>query len=163
MGVESVYSDDHSACIYKAIGFYTLSPLDIFAAFDNSSECNETNKLIMPHKRAKRSVRDADRQLQGTDNAPTSKNEGILAGQNAKFGGLSANMYRILNAEHIRKEKKERDSLKRKREEEGGCKSSKGAVDGSGKAVKDLKIMPGEKLKNFNACVLLALKDLFIC
>ena len=112
----------------------------------------------MPHKRQKRSARDADRQLQGTDNAPTSKNEGILAGQNAKFGGLSANMYRILNAEQIRKEKKERDTLKRKREDEGSSKPSKGAVDASGKAVKDLKIMPGEKLKNFNACVLLALQ-----
>lgn len=110
----------------------------------------------MPHKRQKRSARDTDRQLQGTDNAPTSKNEGILAGQNAKFGGLSANMYRILNAEQIRKEKKERDTLKRKREEEGSSNPSKGTADPSRKAAKVLKIMPGEKLKNFNACVSLA-------
>lgn len=107
----------------------------------------------MPHKRQKRSAREADRQLQGTDNAPTSKNEGILAGQNAKYGGLSANMYRILNAEKIRKEKKERDLLKRKREEEGDDASSSKTVESSGKAAKALKIMPGEKLKNFNACV----------
>lgn len=107
----------------------------------------------MPHKRAKRSVRDADRQLQGTDNAPTSKNEGILAGQNAKYGGLSANMYRILNAERIRKEKKERDTLKRKREEEGPASTSNDGTGSSSKAAKALKIMPGEKLKNFNACV----------
>lgn len=110
----------------------------------------------MPHKRAKRSAREADRAAQGTDNAPTSKNEGVLAGQNAKYGGLSAKMYRILNAETIRKEKKERDALKRKREEAADnedASTSTPAGEQSSKATKKLKIMPGEKLKNFNAYV----------
>lgn len=120
----------------------------------------------MPHKRSKRSAREADRAAQGTDNAPTSKNEGVLAGQNAKFGGLSAKMYRILNAERIRKEKKERDALKRKRDDDGeshdaddkaASMSKAAAADADGKSsAKKLKIMPGEKLKNFNACVDLA-------
>lgn len=110
----------------------------------------------MPHKRSKKSARDADRAAQGTDNAPTSKNEGVLAGQNAKFGGLSAKMYRILNAESIRKEKKERDNLKRKRED--GADNTKptgeataAAGTGASSSAKKLKIMPGEKLKSFNA------------
>lgn len=110
----------------------------------------------MPHKRAKRSAREADRASKGTDNAPTNKNEG-----SAKYGGLSANVYRILNAERIRKEKKERLDLKRKRDEnndndgENGPQArEKGPIAStsgtSGTAKTQLKIMPGEKLKNFN-------------
>lgn len=112
----------------------------------------------MPHKRSKKSARDADRAAQGTDNAPTSKNEGVLAGQNAKFGGLSAKMYRILNAESIRKEKRERDAaLKRKREDGTDDTSTStgeattAAGMGASSSAKKLKIMPGEKLKSFNA------------
>ena len=118
---------------------------------------NSEQAATMPHKRSKRSARDADRAAQGTDNAPTSKNEGVLAGQNAKFGGLSAKMYRILNAETIRKEKKDRDALKRKRDDgddDGkASSSSKSNAAGASDASKKLKIMPGEKMKTFNACV----------
>jgi hypothetical protein len=112
-------------------------------------------QAIMPHKRAKKSARVADKAAHGVDNVPTSKAEGINAGTNAKYGGLSANMYRILNAEKIRKEKKERDSLKRKRGpgEDSQTSSAKGDTAASSEASKKLKINPGEKLKNFNACV----------
>ena len=97
----------------------------------------------MPHKRPKKSVRDAITAEIGFNNAPTAadsveassssskrrskggKGSGARAGPE-EFGGLSKNLYRILNAESIRKERRERlqreasgaadpDSKKRKR------------------------------------------------
>ena len=103
----------------------------------------------MPHKRPKKSVRDADIAAHGFDNAPTS-NESYLTenGGNDKekhLGGVSKTVYRILNAERIRSDRKARDA-----ENKGRPRTDNGEAAGGERQAKKLKINPGENLKSFN-------------
>lgn len=98
----------------------------------------------MPHKRAKRSVRDAESAAKGFNNAPTGS-DSLKDSKDAEFGGMSKSLYRILNADKIRSEKRMRD-VERKRKAEDGEPSS-------GPSSKKLKIMPNENLRTFNQCL----------
>ena len=115
----------------------------------------------MPHKRAKRSVRLANSEALGYDNVPTANDS--LAGPSE--GGLSKGLYRVLHAERIRKERKEKavarakqggeqsqsdvKGKKRKREGEGEDAADANAARAGATAGK-LKIKPGESLKGYN-------------
>ncbi|KAJ7616667.1 hypothetical protein FB45DRAFT_801440 [Roridomyces roridus] len=95
----------------------------------------------MPHKRAKRSVRDQQRSQNGTDLAPG------RGAQTQDDEALPKSFLRALNADKVRTEFR----AKRKLRDEGG--------DGDGKkaskrrkveSVADAKIRPGETLGHFN-------------
>lgn len=101
----------------------------------------------MPHKRAKRSVREAETAARGSDNAPTS-NDTFHSERNKDTGGVSKTVYRILNAERIRNDRRTRDAVKKnekKRPHEDDDKPVLAATHS-----KRLKIKPGEDLKSFN-------------
>ncbi|PPR05068.1 hypothetical protein CVT24_010255 [Panaeolus cyanescens] len=106
----------------------------------------------MPHKKAKRSIREKTRQEQGSDLAPQKSSASL---QNEP---IPKSAHRILNAMAIREEFKK----KRKAGEElegGGGKRRKGDGNNTGKpsGAKDgkkqeskLRIMPGESIQHFN-------------
>lgn len=113
----------------------------------------------MPHKRAKRSVRQANSEALGFDNAPSASDS--LAGSSE--GGLSKGLYRVLHAERIRKERKEKlaaraqegeqpFNVKKKRKREPEAQSQQDAAKRAATAEK-LHIKPGESLKSYNKCV----------
>lgn len=157
----------------------------------------------MPHKRAKKSIRDANSASQGYDLAPSgninsggfeSKHVPIPSSssltvfsskptsksnerkrkrasgkeqereqqQQNEYGGMSKTVYRILNAERIRKEMKEKQELRKKASQDPSKSSTaqqqhKGAsasasADSLAKeaAANGLKIRPGENLRAFN-------------
>lgn len=120
----------------------------------------------MPHKRAKKSVRDATTASIGYNNPPSAEDSlhtastsqaGSSSGKPDPFGGLSKNVYRILNAEKIREERKQRLLNKDKEAAQGGAGDRKGkrkatdtSAGGQSEQSKKLKIMPGENLKTFN-------------
>lgn len=116
----------------------------------------------MPHKRAKRSVRVANSEALGFDNAPSASDS--LSGTSA--GGLSKGLYRVLHAEQIRKERKEKlaarakegedaqKDKKRKREPDAKAEDGQNAACRAA-TVEKLEIKPGESLKSYNKYVLL--------
>lgn len=126
----------------------------------------------MPHKRAKRSVRDADKAAKGYDNAPVAEN-GASVNANDPYGGMSKTVWRILNADKIRKERRERMEERQKNGDDAkGTTTTKkrkfgpAAVDDRNNgqtgtstsasaepASKKLRIQPGENLRSFNECV----------
>ncbi|KZV99973.1 hypothetical protein EXIGLDRAFT_762075 [Exidia glandulosa HHB12029] len=91
----------------------------------------------MPHKRAKRSKREQEKQARSADCAPT-----VSASLDAE--DVPKSIARILNAESV--QKKYQQDKKRQREEEVPDKPAKRAKTTSTK----LKIMPGESMANFN-------------
>ena len=121
-----------------------------------------TPTIPMPHKRAKRSVRTANSEALGFDNAPSANDS--LAG--SSVDGLSKGVYRVLHAERIRKERREKlaaraaegdpqqpmnEKKKRKRdaEAEDGAAEQQNAARRAA-TVEKLKIKPGESLKSYN-------------
>ena len=111
----------------------------------------------MPHKRAKRSVREAESAAKGFDNAPSAA-DSVLNINKAKgkngaediYAGVSKSLYRILNADKIRTEKKARDAENKKRKAEVLDDGDATAGAATATATKKLKIQPGENLKSFN-------------
>ncbi|KLO19705.1 hypothetical protein SCHPADRAFT_992650 [Schizopora paradoxa] len=107
----------------------------------------------MPHKRAKKSVRDKERDTKKSDLPPSQLVSGF---QND--GGFPKSAAWVLNAEAVRSAYRE----KRKREADGGDddgkrKRKRKATNGQGetdgdvqKAKASLTIKPGESLKHFN-------------
>ncbi|KAI0027598.1 hypothetical protein K488DRAFT_90677 [Vararia minispora EC-137] len=98
----------------------------------------------MPHKRAKRSLRQEERKQQGADHAPS-------RGSTVSNEDVPKSALRILNATQIRSEYRER---KRKREEEDERERKRKRVGGVGsvkeKNINGMAIQPGESLAHFN-------------
>ncbi|KAJ7491432.1 hypothetical protein B0H11DRAFT_2399940 [Mycena galericulata] len=118
----------------------------------------------MPHKRAKRSIREEQRSQKGADLAPRSGGGG---GDPLSNEPLPKSFLRALNAEQVRadfraKRKRQRDDGDSNREYEGGGKEKRRKLggegegkNGNGKAEgkngnRETKIRPGETLAHFN-------------
>ncbi|RDB15266.1 hypothetical protein Hypma_004829 [Hypsizygus marmoreus] len=106
----------------------------------------------MPHKRAKRSIRENQRKEQGADLAPSK--------QSLSNEPIPKSLARVLNAAHVREEWKIK---KRKLEEDGESKADSkrrkladgkmGSAKGRGKekeVTSKLTIKPGESMQHFN-------------
>ncbi|CAO1625801.1 unnamed protein product [Parajaminaea phylloscopi] len=91
----------------------------------------------MPHKRAKRSVRTAQRDTLGQDRVPPSLS------QDPHFASMPKGAMRVFNAGKV-----QADYMNKKRAaKENGEKANEGRAGGK---MSDLKIRPGEKLGDFN-------------
>ncbi|KAJ6483153.1 hypothetical protein C8R45DRAFT_871032 [Mycena sanguinolenta] len=100
----------------------------------------------MPHKRAKRSIREQERVKKGTDLAPTRG-----AGDALSNEPLPKGFARAINAVHVRAEFRKR---KLDGEEDGDERKKRRKVDGDakekGKRKEETRIRPGETLAHFN-------------
>ncbi|KAF9465809.1 hypothetical protein BDZ94DRAFT_1253239 [Collybia nuda] len=102
----------------------------------------------MPHKRAKKSVREKTRTEHGQDLAPSK--------QSLSNEAIPKSLARVLNAAHIREEwraKKRKLEEDDDRERNGKRKKLSGATKGNGKeehVKSQLRIKPGESIQHFN-------------
>ncbi|EPQ52145.1 hypothetical protein GLOTRDRAFT_64912 [Gloeophyllum trabeum ATCC 11539] len=103
----------------------------------------------MPHKRAKRSVREQQLAQRGSDLAPG--NISVSA------EGIPKSMARVLNAAKLHAEYRKR---KNEDQNEGGKKKKKRKVQGDRADKADMKILPGESLAHFNRRVEDAMRPL---
>ncbi|KAJ7431434.1 hypothetical protein B0H11DRAFT_1891647 [Mycena galericulata] len=109
----------------------------------------------MPHKRAKRSIREEQRSQKGADLAPRSGGGG---GDPLSNEPLPKSFLRALNAEQVRadfraKRKRQRDDGDSNREYEGGGKEKRRKLGEKGEGKNgngETKIRPGETLAHFN-------------
>ncbi|KDQ12126.1 hypothetical protein BOTBODRAFT_56988 [Botryobasidium botryosum FD-172 SS1] len=93
----------------------------------------------MPHKRAKKSVREAESSKRGSNLVP-----------GADHDTIPKCMSRILDAERIRNEWKDKKRKREETESGGASKKKKKGSDEADEAKKSLQIMPGETLAHFN-------------
>ncbi|KAE9394465.1 hypothetical protein BT96DRAFT_958789 [Gymnopus androsaceus JB14] len=93
----------------------------------------------MPHKRAKRSVREQQRSAKGADLAPSK--------QSLSNEPIPKSLSRVLNASKIRESYKKRKMEDGETEGKGGAKKRKLSGKESGKAS---GILPGESLQHYN-------------
>ncbi|KAI0053758.1 hypothetical protein FA95DRAFT_1552262 [Auriscalpium vulgare] len=94
----------------------------------------------MPHKRAKRSVREQQRNERGTDLAPSGS---------ISLEGIPKSLARVLDAAKIRTEYKDKKRKIASGEDDGNTNKRRKKVHEDGKA-KDIAIKPGESLRHFN-------------
>ncbi|GAA99592.1 hypothetical protein E5Q_06293 [Mixia osmundae IAM 14324] len=100
----------------------------------------------MPHKRAKKSIRDVQSQQRGNDLPPSEKTT-----QGRKdLGGLSKTMYRVLNAEKIRNERRQRLANATEPAKDAETRSAVQSRQALKAKAKELKQLPGESDRQFN-------------
>ncbi|KAJ7908403.1 hypothetical protein B0H13DRAFT_2497361 [Mycena leptocephala] len=95
----------------------------------------------MPHKRAKRSIREQDRSQKGTDLAPNRSKDALSSEP------LPKSFARAINAAQVRADFRAKRKLGEGEGEDGPKKAKRRKVEGS---VGEAKIRPGETLAHFN-------------
>ncbi|KAJ7923096.1 hypothetical protein B0H13DRAFT_1707238 [Mycena leptocephala] len=95
----------------------------------------------MPHKRAKRSIREQDRSQKGTDLAPNRSKDALSSEP------LPKSFARAINAAQVRADFRAKRKLGKGEGEDGPKKAKRRKVEGS---VGEAKIRPGETLAHFN-------------
>ncbi|KDQ52300.1 hypothetical protein JAAARDRAFT_40409 [Jaapia argillacea MUCL 33604] len=107
----------------------------------------------MPHKRAKRSVREKERNEKGHDLAPRSSNSSSMQDESLPKG-----MARVLNAAKVREDYRKRrldeedggETKKRRKVDTKDGKAEKTKAKEKGKGAVHMEILPGESLYHFN-------------